>query len=117
MPTFIPGYLGTVTLNSQNISAIGSVVRLAQSKNVMTKPTFGNAFGNSLGGQSLGAFSASGHISAEQIAALQAMFAAAGSIAFSLQIGTAAGATGSCVVGRPAQSGRAVVRKISLISR
>lgn len=101
--TFIPGYLGTVTINSDNVSAIGSVVRLSQTRNVMTKPTFGNAFGSSLGGQKLGGFSASGHISAEQIEDLQAAFDAA-SVAFSLQVGeggqaTDAGVyTGNCVI-------------------
>jgi predicted secreted protein len=102
-PTFIPGYLGTVLINAENVSAIGSVVRLNKRRNVMTKPTFGNPWGFSLGGQKIGAFSASGHISAEQAAALEAAYDA-GSVAFSLQVGEAAGATdagvhtGNCVI-------------------
>lgn len=102
-PTFVPGYLGTVTLNAQDVSAIGSVVRLNKRRNVMTKPTFGNEWGFSLGGQKLGGFSASGHISAEQAAALETAFDQ-GSVDFSLQVGEATGATdaglheGTCVI-------------------
>jgi predicted secreted protein len=101
--TFIPGYLGVVTLNADNISAIGSVVRLAKSRNVMTKPTFGNPWSQSLGGQKVAAFSASGHISAELAADLETAFDA-GEVAFSLQVGEAAGATdaglhaGTCII-------------------
>jgi predicted secreted protein len=103
-PTFIPGYLGTVTLNADNISAIGSVVSLKKTRNVMTKPTFGNEWGFSLGGQKIGAFSASGHVSAEQAADLEAIFASNAPIAFSLQVGEGSAATdaglhtGNCVV-------------------
>ena len=51
MPTFIPGYLGTVTLNADNISTIGSVVSLTRTRNVMSKPVFGSPYAYSLGGQ------------------------------------------------------------------
>lgn len=103
-PTFIPGYLATVLLNAEDFSAIGSVVRLQKSRNVMTKPTFGNPFGFSLGGQRLATFTANGHLSAEQAAALEAAYNATLPIAFSLQVGeggevTDAGLhTGSCVI-------------------
>ena len=105
MPTFIPGYLGTVTLNADNISTIGSVVSLTRTRNVMSKPVFGSPYAYSLGGQKVGAFDASGHISTEQLADLEAAFASDAPIAFSLQVGDAAGATdaglysGNCVVG------------------
>ena len=92
-PTFIPGYLGTVTLGVEDISAIGSVVRLQKTRNVMTKPTFGNPWGFSLGGQKIAAFSASGHLSAEQAAALEAAFDEDLPFTFALQIGEASGVT------------------------
>lgn len=92
-PTFVPGYLGTVTLNADDISAIGSVVTLNFQRTSMTKPTFGNSYAHSLSGQRSGTFSAEGHVSAEQLADLQAAFDAAGPIAFSIQIGDAAGPT------------------------
>jgi predicted secreted protein len=102
-PTFIPGYLGVVTLNAEDVSTIGSVVRLNKRRNVMTKPTFGNPWGFSLGGQKIGAFSANGHISTEKAAALETAFDT-GYVAFSLQVGEASGATdagvhtGNCVI-------------------
>jgi len=103
-PTFIPGYLGTVLLNADDISAIGSVVSLTKTRNLMTKPTFGAAYAHSLGGQKIGAFSAQGHVSVEQLADLDAAFNSDAPIAFSLQIGDAAGPTdggiyaGECVL-------------------
>lgn len=103
-PTFIPGYLGTVTLNADDISAIGSVVSLTKTRNLMTKPTFGSAYAHSLGGQKIGAFSAQGHVSAESVGDLDAAFNSDAPIAFSLQIGDAAGPTdgglysGDCVL-------------------
>jgi predicted secreted protein len=103
-PTFIPGYLGTVLLNADDISAIGSVVTLGQTRNIMTKPTFGSAFAHSLGGQKIGSFVASGHVSVEQVNDLQTAFNSDAPIDFSLQIGDAAGSTdagvytGQCVL-------------------
>lgn len=103
-PTFIPGYLATVTIDAEDLSAIGSVTRLQKSRNVMTKPTFGNEYGFSLGGQKIAAFSASGHLSAEKAAALEALFDEELPVDFSLQVGEGAGATdaglhtGKCVI-------------------
>jgi predicted secreted protein len=103
-PTFIPGYKATVILNADNISAIGSVVSLSKTRNLLPKPTFGNEYQHSLGGQKLGTFSANGHVSAEQVADLDAAFSSDAPIPFSLQIGDAAGPTdaglyeGDCVL-------------------
>lgn len=103
-PTFIPGYLGTVLLNADDISAIGSVVSLTKTRNIMTKPTFGSPYAFSLGGQKIGAFSANGHVSVEQLGDLEAAFNSDAPIAFSLQVGDAAGPTdaglyaGTCVL-------------------
>lgn len=104
MATFIPGYLATVTINSDDITAIGSVFRLNMSRNVINKPHFGNAFNDKISGKRNIAFSASGNISVEQAADLQAMFDSDAPIAFSLQVGAASGATdaglysGTCIV-------------------
>ena len=70
----------------------------------MSKPTFGSEYAFSLGGQKVGAFSAQGHVSVEQIGDLDAAFSSDAPIAFSLQIGDAAGPTdagvytGMCVL-------------------
>lgn len=112
-PTFIPGHLGVVTLNTDDISAIGSVVSLAKTRNVMTKPTFGRSWGLSLGGQKIGRFAANGHISAEQAAALEAAFDSDQPIQFSLQVGQGGGETdaglhsGFCVISEYTISGNA----------
>lgn len=103
MPTGIQGYLGTITLNSVDISAEGRVVRLNKTRNVMTKPRFGSQWSASLGGQRIANFSAQGHVTADKIADLEAMFDAE-SIAFSIQIGEATEASdagvqaGVCIV-------------------
>ena len=103
-PTFVPGFLGTVMLNTEDISAIGSVVRLEKTRNLMSKPTFGSEYAFSLGGQKVGAFSAQGHVSVEQIGDLDAAFSSDAPVDFSLQIGDAAGPTdagiytGKCVL-------------------
>ena len=102
-PVFIPGYLGQVTLNADNISAVGSVVSLTRTRNIMSKPTFGSPYAFSLGGQKVGAFDASGHVAVLQLPDLEAAFVSDAPIAFSLQVGDAAGATdaglysGNCV--------------------
>lgn len=92
-PTFIPGHQTTVTLNSADVTAIGSVLSLNLTRNVMTKPVFGSGSARSLGGQRSGTFSASGHVSVEQLSDLVAMFESDSPIAFSIQVGEAAGAT------------------------
>lgn len=91
--TFIPGYKATVTLNNEDVSAIGNVVSLNLTRNVMVKNVFGAGSANSLGGQRSGTFSASGHVAAEKVAALVAMFDSDTSIDFSIQIGDASGPT------------------------
>jgi hypothetical protein len=102
--TFIPGWQATVTLNSEDISAVGSVLSLNLARNVMAKPVFGAEYTAALGGQRAGTFTASGHVSAEKIAALNTMFEVDASIAYSIQIGTAASATdggtytGNCAI-------------------
>src|SRR5690606_413355 len=93
LPTFIPGYQATVTLNAEDITAIGNVLSLNLTKSVMNKPVFGSPAGRSLNGQRGGTFSASGHIAAEKLAALVAMFEAEAPIDFTIQVGEASGAT------------------------
>ena len=103
-PVFIPGYLGTVTVNSDDLSAVARVVSLETTRNIMTKPTFGSAYAFSLGGQKLGTFSAEGHIDTLKLQDIETAFNSDTPIAFSLQVGDAAAATdggvyaGNCVL-------------------
>jgi hypothetical protein len=104
MPTFVPGYLGTVTLNSEDLSAIGHVTRLNKTRRGLPKKVFGQRYQYAIGGQREFVFSANGSITAEQAAALDAAYETDAAVGFSLQIGEGAGATdaglytGSCVL-------------------
>ena len=112
-PVFIPGYLGTVTLNSDDISAVASVTTLETTRNIMTKPTFGSPYAYSLGGQKLGTFSAEGHIDTLKLADIETAFNLDVPFAFSIQVGDAAGATdaglyaGNCVLTSLTRTGSA----------
>lgn len=91
--TLIPGYLATVTLNAEDVTAIGGVYRLNLNRTVNTKNLAGSKWAGALGGQQHFTFSAQGSLSAEKAAALNAAAIDTGRIAFSLQVGEAAGAT------------------------
>jgi len=103
-PTFVAGYLGVVSFDSNDVSAIAHVTKFGRSRGGLTKKTFGNRYQFAIGGQREFTFSASGSISAEQIAAIDASYETDEPVAFSLQIGTAAGDTdagvytGNCVL-------------------
>jgi predicted secreted protein len=62
-------------------------------RNVMSKPVFGSGYARSLGGQRSGTFSANGHVAAEKIAAITALFEADAAVTFSIQVGAAGTAT------------------------
>lgn len=102
--TFIPGHLTTVTINAEDLTLIGSVFRLNLGKTVTVKKHFGTAHTDRISGKRDVTFSANGNITAEKIAALNAAYESEAPVAFSLQIGTAAGATdagvyaGDCVI-------------------
>lgn len=101
---FVPGYLGTITLNAETIKDLGGhVIDLNMQRNVMTLPLFGQAWAGALEGQRQGTFTASGTIDSDKLAALQTAFES-GPVAFSIQVGAAGEATdggvytGSCIV-------------------
>lgn len=104
MPTFIPGWQATVTINSENLTAIGSAFNIQHSPNVIVKKHFGTQYSDRIAGKLDVTFSASGNISAEQAAALHALVIAQAPVTFSLQMGTAASASdgglfsGSCLL-------------------
>jgi tail tube protein len=103
-PTFIPGYLGTLTVNSEDVSAIVANATLTLTRNALSKPTLGQPWGYALSGQRSGTISYSGHLSAEQAAALNEIFMEDAPVDFSFQIGEGGGATdagtytGQCVI-------------------
>jgi hypothetical protein len=103
--TFIPGHLAVVTINAEDLTLIGSVFRLNLGKTVTVKKHFGSTGTDRISGKRDVTFSASGNIAAEKMAALNTMYESLVPVAFSLQIGEAAGATdaglynGLCVIG------------------
>lgn len=103
-PTFVPGYLGTLTINSEDVSAIVANATLTLNRNVLSKPTLGQPWGFSLSGQRSGTISYSGHLSVEQAAALNEIFGEDLPVDFSFQMGEGGGATdagvysGKCVI-------------------
>lgn len=102
--TFVPGYLTTITVDGSDISVSGRATGIQQSRNVLNKPLFGRRQMGKLAGQADGSFTVDGHVTVEDYGALEAIWEAEGALAFSIQIGTAAGATdvgvlsGFCVV-------------------
>lgn len=105
VPTLVPGWQATVTIDTEDFTAVGNVIALNRTKNVMTKPVFGSDSQRSLAGQKGGTFSASGHVSVEDYPALIAAYEKNEPVAFSIQIGTAEGSTdvgvlsGNCSIG------------------
>lgn len=104
LPTFIPGFLGTLLLNADDISAIVSGATLTLTRNALAKPTLGQPWGYAIAGQRGGTIAYDGHLSAEQAADLQAIYMSDVPVAFSFQIGEGGGATdagvysGTCIV-------------------
>lgn len=102
--TFIPGYYGTVTINSEDLSAIGSVWRLNLTRNVTAKKHFGGPHTDRVSGKRDVQFSANGNLTSEEAAALNTIYESETPVSFSLQIGEAAGDTdaglysGDCLI-------------------
>lgn len=97
--TWIPGYLGTVTLNSDVLNT-GKVTSLELSKASQEKPVFGAQYNRSVGGAIGGTFSAEGHVATTK--PIEDLFAALESVAsvpFLIQLGDAAGATDGGTLG------------------
>lgn len=91
--TFIPGYFGTITINSEDLSAVGSVYRLNLGRNVNVKKHFGGPHSDRVVGKRDVTLSANGNLTKEEAAALNAIYESEVAVAFTLQIGEAAGAT------------------------
>lgn len=86
-PTFVPGYLGTVTLDEQPLVA-GNVVSLTRTKNSLRKNVFGQKSAYALPGQGIASFSAQGHVTSEELPLLEEMRAKPYTT-FALQVGEA----------------------------
>ena len=71
MPTFIPGYLISFELDTdETVSLSADSVALAYGSATLAKPTFGARAQSAIAGQTSGTFTASGHGSIEVLAPL-----------------------------------------------
>lgn len=93
LPTFVPGYLGTVTINAEDQSITLHVVSLDTSRDTPVKKTMGQPEAFHISGQDVTTFAANGSVTAEKHAALEAAFALRTAVVCSIQLGEAAGAT------------------------
>jgi hypothetical protein len=93
MTTFVPGYLGTITIGSDDLSAVGMVIDFTRTKASLPKAHFGTQYRRTASGQISGTIQFDGHVSAEDLQKLEASFALETPVAFVMQIGQASGAT------------------------
>ncbi len=91
--TFVPGWQTAITINTEDLTVVGNVLGFTRTRASNAKPVFGTDFRHEIPGQAGGTLSASGHVSVEKIASLETMFGSEVGVAYSIQAGTAAGAT------------------------
>jgi len=102
--TFVPGWETEVTINLIDVGVIGNVLSFDQTRAGLAKPVFGSPARRELPGQRSGTLTASGHVSVEKLADLQAMIESDVSLAYVINVGIADGAldagayTGNLVV-------------------
>jgi predicted secreted protein len=100
---YIPGYLGSITLGTDDISASGNVIGMNMTKNGLDKPHFGSAFMDRVSGMRDGTLTASGHGSAgatNELSKLFTLFETDDPIDFEVQIGEASGLDGGKLDGK-----------------
>lgn len=92
--TFVPGYMAEITLNVVDYTVYGNVIGVSARKATPRKPVFGSSGQRVISGQQTWALQLAGHVAAEgPLTAILAAFAADTPIAFTVQVGEAAGAT------------------------
>lgn len=101
-PVFVPGSLGIITFDTNPIIT-GQTMDFQRTKGVLNKPVIGTPAGYAIAGQMSGTFTVNGHVSVAQLPLLEVSFAKIVPVAFTIQVGDAAGVTdgglytGSCV--------------------
>ena len=89
LPVWVPGYLGSITIDATDVSAVGMVLGFDRSKASLPKPTFGSQFRRSASGQISATITFDGHVSPEFLPGLETSFAKSQPIAYIMQIGAA----------------------------
>ena len=99
LPTFIPGYLTEITVDTVDYTITGNVLGFKATKTTPRKPTFGVKAQAVISGQQVWQTSFSGHVSAEgPIASLLASFDKDVPLAFSIQVGELGGVTDAGII-------------------
>jgi hypothetical protein len=93
MTTYVPGYLGTITLSGTDFSAAGNVFALPLTKAQLNKSHFGSQFRRAASGQISGNIQFDGHVTVEDYPALWSAYLNDTPIPFIVQMGEAGGAT------------------------
>lgn len=91
--TFIPGWQTSITIDTDDWTVHANVLGLQRTKSSQPKPVFGTPFRHEIPGQASGTLSLEGHVAVEHIQDLEDAWAAATSLPYTIQVGSAAGAT------------------------
>lgn len=91
--TFVPGWETSITIDGDDFTVHANVLGMSRSKSSQPKPVFGTPFRHEIPGQASGTLSLEGHITVEHIQDLEDAFNSAVSLAYIIQVGTAAGPT------------------------
>ena len=106
--TFIPGYQTEITIQLVDYTLIANVTSFSDDQTAVPKPTFGKRYRRTIAGQGLYTLEVSGHIAAEQTAALWALRASAASVPWTQQLGIMGDPTDGGAIG-----GNAVVTNLT----
>ena len=90
-PTWIPGYMAAIEIDTNDLTVVGNVLSIDISKVVNPKPVFGQKWRNSASGQLSGTISAGGHQSVEIIPLFLPMMEKETPLAFTIYVGDEAG--------------------------
>lgn len=63
--TFIPGYMASISIDSEDLTVVGNVLSIDLTKGGLPKSVFGQQWRNTASGQISGSISVSGHLSVE----------------------------------------------------
>ena len=107
--TFIPGYLASVEIASEDLTVVGQVIGYSDDATALPKPVFGSRYRNTVRGQGVVSIDVSGHLSAEIVAALMVMNADPDPVDYSIQIGELGEDTDSGIL-----AGNAVITNLTL---
>ena len=92
--TFIPGYLASIEIDTEDYTLFANVLGLSSTKNAPRKPTFGAVASKVISGQQSWSGEMSGHLAAEgPLAELLATYAKSELVAYTIQIGEDGGPT------------------------